>query len=223
MGRLASASRWMEPGAHLDHRVAAVAARPRRCRPPSARSRRQDSGPGTPRGQWEALSGHDPRRCAGICWFQHYRDHRCARVPATDAARRSPPHRQGCARWPGRHRRELGPPSGSRTGRAATTWRAGATQRKAPELADTGRPERAPVARLSGRLGAAPHADWPRDAVPLDPGGKSPGGLPLERSMPGMFDVGDVRQGPIQRVAAVGGSPGGDRRHLPGRRGGGCV
>jgi thioredoxin reductase (NADPH) len=89
---------------------------------------------------------------------------------------------------------------------------AGVSRLETLELEDaTGGRERVAAAGLFVMIGAEPHTAWLRDAVQLDPGGYILTGgevsgrpaLPLETSMPGVFAVGDVRHGPIKRVAAA--------------------
>ena len=68
-------------------------------------------------------------------------------------------------------------------------------------------------------IGATPHADWLRDDVVRDQRGfiltgsdlpsedrakaGQPVPLPLETSVPGVFAVGDVRAGSVERVASA--------------------
>jgi thioredoxin reductase (NADPH) len=83
----------------------------------------------------------------------------------------------------------------------------------------TGRDETVPAAALFVMIGATPHTDWLPDDVARDQygfiltGRDLPSGdrakagrpvpLPLETSLPGVFAVGDVRAGSVQRVASA--------------------
>ena len=70
---------------------------------------------------------------------------------------------------------------------------------------DTGREETRPVRNVFLFLGADPATDWLKDCgVTLDDKGfvrTGSGRAPLETSVPGVFAVGDVRDGAIRRVA----------------------
>ena len=83
----------------------------------------------------------------------------------------------------------------------------------------TGRDETVPAAALFVMIGATPHADWLPDNVVRDRHGfiltgsdlptedraeaGQPVPLSLETSLPGVFAVGDVRAGSVQRVASA--------------------
>jgi thioredoxin reductase (NADPH) len=82
----------------------------------------------------------------------------------------------------------------------------------------TARGETVPAAALFVMIGATPHADWlpddvrrdqrgfiltGRDLPREDPAAGQPVPLPLETSLPGVFAVGDVRAGPVKRVASA--------------------
>jgi len=83
----------------------------------------------------------------------------------------------------------------------------------------TGRDETVPAAALFVMIGATPHADWLPDDVARDQHGfiltgsdlpsegraeaGQPVPLSLETSLPGVFAVGDVRAGSVQRVASA--------------------
>ena len=83
----------------------------------------------------------------------------------------------------------------------------------------TGRDETVPAAALFVMIGATPHTDWLPDDVARDQHGfiltgsdlpsedrakaGRPAPLPLETSLPGVFAVGDVRAGSVQRVASA--------------------
>jgi thioredoxin reductase (NADPH) len=83
----------------------------------------------------------------------------------------------------------------------------------------TGRDETVPAAALFVMIGATPHADWLPDDVVRDQHGfiltgsdlpnedqaeaGQPVPLSLETSLPGVFAVGDVRAGSVQRVASA--------------------
>ena len=71
--------------------------------------------------------------------------------------------------------------------------------------------EEVPAAAVFVLIGATPHTDWLKATLQLDEGGyiltggdvSGRAALPLETSLPGVFAVGDVRHGPIKRVAAA--------------------
>jgi thioredoxin reductase (NADPH) len=81
----------------------------------------------------------------------------------------------------------------------------------------TGAREEVPAAAIFVLIGAAPRTDWLRDSLQRDAAGyvrtgrdvaaagwplaRSP--MPLETSVPGVFAVGDVRQGSVKRVASA--------------------
>jgi thioredoxin reductase (NADPH) len=83
----------------------------------------------------------------------------------------------------------------------------------------TGRDETVPAAALFVMIGATPHTDWVPGDVARDQhgyiltgsdlpsedraGAGQPAPLPLETSLPGVFAVGDVRAGSVQRVASA--------------------
>ena len=76
------------------------------------------------------------------------------------------------------------------------------------------RRERLPMSGMFVYIGSQPHTDWLEGAVERDGGGfvrtgadvRGTGGrrapLPFETSLPGVFAVGDVREGSVKRVAA---------------------
>jgi thioredoxin reductase (NADPH) len=85
------------------------------------------------------------------------------------------------------------------------------------EDARTGRREEVAVAAIFVMIGAEPHTEWLRDTLQRNGGGYVLTGrevaldgwpldrlpMPLETSVPGVFAVGDVRNGSVKRVAAA--------------------
>jgi thioredoxin reductase (NADPH) len=85
------------------------------------------------------------------------------------------------------------------------------------EDARTGRREELPVAAVFVMIGAEPRTEWLRRTLQLSAAGYVLTGrdvalgiwpldrppMPLETSMPGVFAVGDVRNGSVKRVAAA--------------------
>ena len=122
------------------------------------------------------------------------------------------------------------PPASRPSTAAAADWRGGAGLAGDAALAGTtlldrrtGAREAVPATRLFVCIGGAPHTEWAKDTPivrdrggylvtgrDLMAGGRLPATWPLERepffletNVPGSFAAGDVRAGPIKRVATA--------------------